>query len=132
MITQLLQNLAAVLSQSDEVEASSIAVFNLVCRVFDLKEEYQCIAGLHFKLELDIFAPFNFHRIEAVRYSYNLLLFKALSQSEPGLTDEELGRLHTLTVQALAMESSPKIVKLLLKNLALLVQHFQRLEPILI
>ena len=132
MITQLLQNLAAVLSQSDEVEASSIAVFNLVCRVFDLKEEYQCIAGLQFKLELDIFAPFNFHRIEAVRYSYNLLLFKALSQSEPGLTDEELGRLHTLTVQALAMESSPKIVKLLLKNLALLVQHFQRLEPILI
>ena len=67
-----------------------------------------------------------------MRYSYNLLLSKALAQSEPGLIDDELGRLHTLTVQALAMESSPKIVKLLLKNLALLVQHFQRLEPILI
>lgn len=45
-IGQLLENLTYNLAQSDEVEASSIAVFNLVCRVFDLKDEYACLANL--------------------------------------------------------------------------------------
>lgn len=43
MITHLLANLASNLTQSDEVDASSIAVFNLVCRVYDLKDEYSCL-----------------------------------------------------------------------------------------
>lgn len=76
---QLLENLSHNLAQSDEVEASSIAVFNLVCRVFDLKDEYECLSDLKFKLHLETYCPFNFHKIEAVRYSYNLLLTKVLA-----------------------------------------------------
>ena len=94
----MLTNLASNLIQSDEVEASSIAVFNLVCRVFDYKDEYTCLQKLHFKLDLAIFCPFNFHRIEAVRYSYNLLLSKALSQTQSCFDADELGKLHALTV----------------------------------
>ena len=128
-IGQLLQNLTYNLAQSDEVEASSIAVFNLVCRVFDLKDEYACLADLKFKMQLDVFCPFNFHKIESVRYSYNLLLSKIIAQKENAcLSTEELGSLHTLVVQALAMETTPKIVKLLYKNLERLVAIFGELE----
>ena len=123
-----MENLTYNLAQSDEVEASSIAVFNLVCRVFDLKDDYSCLSNLRFKLNLAVFCPFNFHKIEAVRYSYNLLLSKVLAQREHNLSVEELGQLHTLVIQALAMETSPKIVKLLFKNLELLVQIFGALE----
>ena len=98
MITHLLANLASNLIQSDEVEASSIAVFNLVCRVYDLKDEYSCLQNLCFKLDLNIFCPFNFHRIEAVRYSYNLLLTKALAQAQHCFTVDELGSLHSLII----------------------------------
>ena len=79
------------LAQSDEVEASSIAVFNLVCRVFDLKDDYECLKNLQFKMQLEVFCPFNFHKIEAVRYSYNLLLSKVLSQKDYNLDVNELG-----------------------------------------
>ena len=116
-IGTLLENLSFNLSQSDEVEASSIAVFNLVCRVFDLKDENACLQDLKFKMKLEVYCPFNFHKIEAVRYSYNLLLSKVLSQKEHNFSEDELGQLHTILVQALAMENSTKIVKLLFKNL---------------
>ena len=78
-IHQLLENLAFNLTQCDEVEASSIAVFNLVCRVYDLKDEHECLSDLKWKMSLSIFCPFNFHQIEAVRYSFNLLLSKVLA-----------------------------------------------------
>ena len=68
-------------------------------------------------MKLDVYCPFNFHKIEAVRYSYNLLLTKVLAQKNHNFSEEELGQLHTLVVQALAMETSAKIVKLLFKNL---------------
>ena len=97
-IHNLLENLTFNLAQSDEVEASSIAVFNLVCRVFDLKDDYSCLTSLRFKLNLAVFCPFNFHKIEAVRYSYNLLLSKVLAQREHNLSVEELGQLHTLVI----------------------------------
>ena len=79
-------------------------------------------------MHLDIFCPFNFHKIEAVRYSYNLLLSKVLAQREHNFTVDELGQLHTLVIQALAMESSPKIVKMLFKVLEQLVKIFGALE----
>jgi hypothetical protein len=75
-IKQLLTNLTENLKRSDEVEASSIAVFNLVCRVFDMREEYACLAPLEWPLDTDALCPFNFHALEAVRYSYNLLIYK--------------------------------------------------------
>jgi len=98
-MTSLLENLAFNLAQSDEVEASSIAVFNLVCRVYELKDEYECLDELRFRVALDVFCPFNFHKIEAVRYSYNLLISKVLAQEDRhNFSPEELGKLHTLTV----------------------------------
>ena len=50
MINKLLTNLTQNLQQSDEIEASSISVFNLVCRIFDLREKYGCLKPLSFKL----------------------------------------------------------------------------------
>ena len=97
-IHKLLENLAFNLSQSDEIEASSIAVFNLVCRVYDLKDDHACLSDLKFKMPLQIFCPFNFHQIEAVRYSYNLLLSKVLSQKDHCFDSIELGQLHTLII----------------------------------
>ena len=103
-------------------------MFNLVCRVFDLKDEYACLANLKFKMQLEVYCPFNFHKIESVRYSYNLLLSKVIAQKEHCLSVQELGSLHTLVVQAIAMETTPKIVKLLFKNLEGLVTIFGDLE----
>ena len=106
------------LGQTDEVEASSIAVFNLVCRVYDLREEFPAVLDeMRFKMQLEVFCPFNFHKIEAVRYSYNLFLSKVLASRDHNFNVEELGHLHTLVIQALAMETSPKIIKMLQKNL---------------
>ena len=39
-VSKLLANLTRNLQQSDEIEASAISVFNLVCRIFDLKETH--------------------------------------------------------------------------------------------
>jgi len=116
-ITQLLHNLTLNLRQSDEIEASSIAVFNLVCKVFDLRDDFECLQPMSFKLDLDTYCPFNFHKIEAVRYSYNLLISKCLSQKEHNLQVKDLQSLHTLVVQSLAMETSPRLVKLLTRVL---------------
>ena len=70
-----------------------------------MKDEYACLKNLTFKMKLEVFCPFNFHKIESVRYSYNLLLSKVLAQKEHNLTIDELGSLHTLVIQALAMET---------------------------
>ena len=77
-VGNLLSNLTQNLQQSDEIEASAISVFNLVCRIFELRETHGCLQPLSFKLCLKTYCPFNFHKIEAVRYSYNILLSKCL------------------------------------------------------
>ena len=117
MIEKLLQNLTENLQHSDEIEASSISVFNLVCRIFELREKHDCLKPLSFKLCLKTFCPFNFHKIEAVRYSFNTLLSKCLAQKEHHLDANDAGQLHTLVVQSIAMETSPLMVKLLYKIL---------------
>ncbi len=70
-ITDLLDNLTINLKKADEIEASAIAVFNLVCKVFEMRNEYKCLANFKYKLDLSVFAPFNFHKLEPVRISYN-------------------------------------------------------------
>jgi len=49
-------------------------------------------------MHLETFCPFNFHKIEAVRYSYNLLISKVLAQKEHNLSVDELGTLHTIII----------------------------------
>ena len=127
-VEKLLANLTTNLQQSDEIEASAISVFNLVCRIFDLKETHECLQPLSFKLCLKTFCPFNFHKFEAVRYSYNVLLSKCLGQKEHNLDLGEISQLHTLVVQALAMETSPTIVKTLYKVLGQTVRIFASFE----
>ena len=128
-VEKLLANLTTNLQQSDEIEASAISVFNLVCRIFDLRETHECLQPLSFKLSLKTFCPFNFHKFEAVRYSYNVLLSKCLDQKEHNLDLGEISQLHTLVVQALAMETSPAIVKTLYKVLGQTVRIFASFEP---
>ena len=130
MIENLLQNLTLNLQKSDEIEASSISVFNLVCRIFELRETHDCLKPLSFKLCLKTFCPFNFHKIEAVRYSFNTLLSKCLAQTEHHLDADDFGQLHTLVVQSIAMETSPLMVKLLYKILEQLVGIFSTFQPI--
>ena len=130
MIENLLKNLTLNLQQSDEIEASSISVFNLVCRIFDLREKHECLKPLSFKLCLKTFCPFNFHKIEAVRYSFNTLMSKCLAQTEHHLDANDVGQLHTLVVQSIAMETSPMMVKVLYRILEQLVLIFNDFEPI--
>ena len=111
------------------MEASAISVFNLICRIFELRDEFECLAPLAWKMDLNALCPFNFHKLEAVRYSYNLLIFKALSQKEHNLQVPELQDLHSLTVQSLAMETSNRLVELLLKVLARVVRAFPSKDP---
>jgi hypothetical protein len=67
-----LDNLSLNLQKADEVTASAIAVFNLVCKVFELRHEFpKILSEFKFKLNLQIFAAFNFHKLEPVRLSYN-------------------------------------------------------------
>lgn len=73
-ITQLIFNLTLNLQRSDEVEASSISVFQLVCRVFEMRQSYKCLETMQFDLDLGTYFPFNFHKVEAVRFSYNQLI----------------------------------------------------------
>jgi len=78
----LLKNLSLNLQQSDEVETSSISVFNLVCKIYEFREQYECLASLDWKLDLKALCPFNFHLLEPVRYSYNYLIYKSLQTKE--------------------------------------------------
>jgi hypothetical protein len=80
MVAQLIYNLSLNLQRSDEVEASSISVFQLVCRVFEMREQFKCLADMQFDLELSVYFPFNFHKFEAVRFAYNQLISMYLSQ----------------------------------------------------
>ena len=104
-ITLLLDNLTINLKKADEIEASAIAVFNLVCKVFEMRNEYKCLADFKYKLDLSVFAPFNFHKLEPVRISYNQLLVQVVTSGS--LTSyEDLSLLHTLVMQSIAMESN--------------------------
>lgn len=78
------------MQRSDEIETSSIAVFNLVCRIFDFREEYPCLQPMVFSLDLKTYCPFNFHKLEPVRFSYNLLITKCLSQIEHNMQVADL------------------------------------------
>jgi hypothetical protein len=73
-MTLLLDNLTVNLQKADEVEASAIAVFHLVCKVFAMRSQYKCLTDFKYKLNLSVFTPFNFHKLEPVRKSYNELL----------------------------------------------------------
>lgn len=99
-------------------------MFNLVCKIYDYREQYKCLAPLDHKLDLKALCPFNFHLLEPVRYSYNLLIFKVLSTQDHNLKIEDLQLLHTLVIQSLAVETSSRLVELLLKVLALIVRAF--------
>jgi hypothetical protein len=68
------------LQRSDEIEASSISVFQLVCKVFEMRDQYKCLADMQFSLDLATYFPFNFHKIEAVRFAYNQLISLYLAQ----------------------------------------------------
>lgn len=64
----LLTNLQENLQQSDEIECSAISVFSLIYKIFDTMPDLQ---KLDFKVQLNIFCPFNFHKLVNVRYYYN-------------------------------------------------------------
>lgn len=115
-MTLLLDNLSSNLEHADEVEASAIAVFNLVCKVFEMRQDYKCFATFKYRLNLQIFGAFNFHKLEAVRISYNSLILQAL-QAGSFTTNEDLSLLMTLTLQSLAMESNPKLIDILISVL---------------
>ncbi len=72
-------------------------MFNLVCKVFELRSQFKCLADFKYNLNLNVFAPFNFHKLEPVRRSYNALMLEVLSSgSQTGKDDLRL--LLTLTV----------------------------------
>jgi hypothetical protein len=96
-MTKLIGNLSLNLQRADEIEASAIAVFNLVCKVFEMRNEHNCIKDFKYRLDLSIFAAFNFHKLEQVRISYNMLILEAL-RSHSFSSVEDLSLLHTLTV----------------------------------
>lgn len=73
-MTLLLDNLSGNLQKADEVEASAIAVFNLVCKVFEMRSDFKCMKDFKYRLDLNIFSAFNFHKLEPVRLSYNQLI----------------------------------------------------------
>ena len=77
-ITELLKNLSMNLKRADEIEASAIAVFNLVCKVYEMRKDFKCLSNFKFTLDLQIFSAFNFHKLEPVRISYNRLILEAL------------------------------------------------------
>jgi len=112
-MTALLDNLSLNLQHADEVEASAIAVFNLVCKVFESRKDFKCMEKFVYRLDLQIFAAFNFHKLEPVRLSYQRLMLMAL-QSKSFTSKQDLSLLFTLTVQSLAMESNTQLVTLLL------------------
>lgn len=85
---------------------------------------------MEYNLDLATFFPFNFHKIEAVRYGYNKLISMYLAQPKTSLNCHDLCILHTLVVQSIAMETTPRIVKLLLKVLALIVTKFETYETL--
>lgn len=116
LTTTLLDNLTVNLKKSDEIEASAIAVFNLVCKIYDLRGQHKCLSQFKYRLDLNTFGPFNFHKLEPVRLSYNELILKAI-ESGSVITKEDLCLLHTLTVQSLVVESNPALVEILLKVL---------------
>jgi len=105
--------LTANLKKSDEIEASAIAVFNLVCKIFDLRVQHKCLSQFKYKLDLNVFGPFNFHKLEPVRLSYNELILRAV-ESGSLANKEDLTLLHTLTLQSLVVESNPTLVETLL------------------
>jgi hypothetical protein len=74
----LLDNLSLNLQKADEVEASAIAVFNLVCKVFEMRKDFKCMEKFKYRLDLQIFSAFNFHKLEPVRIAYNSLMLLAL------------------------------------------------------
>lgn len=126
-VAQLIYNLTLNLQRSDEIEASSISVFQLVCRVFEMRSQYKCLTDMQFDLDLPTYFPFNFHKFEAVRFAYNQLIALYLSQPHTSINAADLKVLHTLVIQSLAMETSTRLVKLLLKVLG---QVIQKLESI--
>jgi hypothetical protein len=113
LTTTLLDNLTLNLKKSDEIEASAIAVFNLVCKIYDLRVQHKCLSQFKYRLDLNTFGPFNFHKLEPVRISYNELILKAI-ESGSVTTKEDLSLLHTLTIQSLVVESNPALVDILL------------------
>jgi len=71
-------------------------------------------ASTKFKFDLQVFGPFNFHRVVRVRKTYNILVTKFLEMTHEFFTFKELLTLHTLTVQAIIMEEDEGLREILL------------------
>ena len=78
-ISQLVANLQQNLKQSDEIDSSSISVFQLLSQIMDSSLLQQ--AGLNLHLDLEVICPFNFHKVVNVRQSYNRIVGKSLSRN---------------------------------------------------
>lgn len=105
----MLDNLTSNLKKLDEIEASAIAVFNLICKIFEQKTQQKCLSQFKYKLDLQVVGLFNFHKLEPVRLSYNSLILTAV-ESGSFRAKEDLCLIVTLVVQALAVEQTPAIV----------------------
>lgn len=122
---KLIENLTLNLRHADEISASAKAVFLLVCKVFDLRLEFpKILTDFRYKLDLQVFGSFNFHKLEPVRLSYNQLILQALQAGSFTDYPEDLCLLHTLTIQSLAMEADPKITACLFAVLEAILKVF--------
>lgn len=92
-----------------------------MCKVFELRSQFKCLADFKYNLNLNVFAPFNFHKLEPVRRSYNSLILEVLgSGSNTG--NDDLKLLLTLTIQSIVMESGTDILEVLYKLLAKIIE----------
>jgi len=90
-----------------------------------MRVQYKCLEDMQFNLDLPTFFPFNFHKFEAVRLAYNHLMSLYLSQPHTSIQEGDLKVLHTLVVQSLAMETSTRLIKLLLKLLSQIIKKME-------
>jgi len=74
--------------------------------VFEMRNQYKCLEDMQFGLDLATYFPFNFHKIEAVRFAYNQLISLYLAQPHTTIQLQDLRVLHTLVIQSIAMETS--------------------------
>ena len=86
-----------------------------------MRTHFKCLAEFRYGLNLDVFAPFNFHKLEAVRKSYNELILLVLGSGS--ITDKnDLKLLLTLTIQSIVTESNIDLLSVLYKSLEQLVK----------
>jgi len=95
-IDRILVNLTETLKLTDDIEGSVIFAFNLINQIihhpkFDSSKT-------KFTFDLDVFGPFNFHRVVRVRKTYNTLVNKFLELPHEFFSFKDQLILHTLSV----------------------------------